>query len=325
MNPQGTTNDDARDAALGWVARLRSDVASEQDRQAFALWLAEDGRHREAMDQMLDLWEELGVVAVLPETDQPALPEAANHARWYAGAAAVAASVALAIALWPTLDSAPEPLRYQTAHGEQRSIALPDTSTVVLNTDSSISVTYTDEQRHIALQRGEAWFQVKPSTQRPFHVDAGEARVTAIGTAFNIYLDGGATDVTVTEGVVQVQELGETGNRAPSTEILRVNQQLRASDDGWKVSPADDPGSILAWQRGELVARELPLPELIRQLERYHATEILIVDPDLAVLTVSGVFDLKRPEAILSALELSLDLQVDRVDAATVRLLKADQ
>lgn len=325
MNPQGTNNNDVCDAALGWVARLRADTASEQDRQAFALWLAEDPCHREAMDRMLDLWEELGVVAVLPDADEPATPEAANNARWYAGAAAIAASVALAVALWPRLDPVAEPLRYQTALGEQRSIALPDDSTVVLNTDSSISVTYTDEQRHIALQRGEAWFQVTPNAQRPFHVDAGEARVTAIGTAFNVYLDGLDTDVIVTEGVVRVSELGETGNRLPATEVLRVNERLRAGADGWQVALADDLSGALAWQRGELVAREMPLPELLRQLERYHATEILIVDPDLAVLTVSGVFDLKRPEAILSALELSLDLQVDRVGETTVRLLKADQ
>ena len=107
--------------------------------------------------------------------------------------------------------------------------------------------------------------------------------------------------------------------------VLRVNERLRAGADGWQVALADDLSGALAWQRGELVAREMPLPELLRQLERHHATEILIVDPDLAVLTVSGVFDLKRPEAILSALELSLDLQVDRVGETTVRLLKADQ
>ena len=325
MNHQGTRSNDACDAALGWVARLRADTASEQDRQAFALWLAEDPHHGEAMDRMLDLWEELGVVAVLPETDAPAVPEAANNARWYAGAAAIAATVALAVALWPRLDPVPEPLRYQTALGEQRSITLPDDSTVVLNTDSSISVTYTDEQRHIALKRGEAWFQVTPNAQRPFHVNAGEARVTAIGTAFNIYLDGRATDVTVTEGVVQVQELGETGNRAPATETLRVNQQLRASDAGWEVTLADDLGSILAWQRGELVARELPLPDLIRQLERYHDTRILVGDPDLAVMTVSGVFQLDHPEAIISALELSLNVRTDVLEDGTIRLLKADQ
>jgi transmembrane sensor len=316
------STDHACDAALGWIARLRSDTATVQDQQAFALWLGEHRSHRDAMDQMLAMWDELGVVAELP-AEKPA--EAANSARWVVGAAALAASIALAVVFWPALEDSAAPIHFQTALGEQRSVSLADKTRVVLNTDSSISVSYTDDQRHITLQRGEAWFDVTPNKQRPFHVDAGDARVTAIGTAFNVYLDGPDTDVIVTEGVVRVSELGETGNRAPTTEVLRENERLRTGDNGWHVAAAEDLSGALAWQRGELVAREMPLPELLRQLERYHADEILIVDPDLAVLTVSGVFDLKRPEAILSALALSLDLQVDRVDAATVRLLKADQ
>lgn len=323
MTRHGRTHEDDCDTALGWIARLRSDAVSEQDRQAFALWLAEDG-HRDAMDQMLDLWEELGQASRLP-TAETALPEAANHKRWYAGAAAVAACVALTAVLWPGLNTSPEPLLFQTAVGEQRTVALPDDSTVILNTDSSISVNYTDAQRHITLQRGEAWFQVTPNAQRPFQVDAGEARVTAIGTAFNVHLESGATDVTVTEGVVQVLELGEIGNRAPAVETLRVNQQLRATGTAWTVSAAEDLDMALAWQRGELVAREMPLPELLRELERYHTTTILVADPALAVMTVSGVFQLDRAESIISALELSLGARADVLDDGTVRLLKANQ
>ena len=69
----------------------------------------------------------------------------------------------------------------------------------------------------------------------------------------------------------------------------------------------------------------MPLVDLIQELERYQPTEIIIADPDLAVMTVSGVFQLDQPQAILSALEVSLGIQVDLVDDTTVRLLKADQ
>ena len=324
MSPQGREQFDRDcDSALSWIARLRSDTVSEQDQQSFALWLGESPAHQRAMDEMLDLWDDLGVLARLPR--QESLPrEAANNRRWYMGAA-VAASLALALVFWPSVDNAPSAIEYQTALGEQRTVTLPDDSTVVLNTDSSISVSYSEDQRQVTLARGEAWFQVAPNRQRPFHVDAQDARITAIGTAFNIRIDGEATDVTVTEGVVRVSELGETGNRAPSTETLRQNEQLRAADAGWQLSRADDLSVTLAWQRGELVAREMPLADLVRQLERYQPTEIIIADPDLAVLTVSGVFQLDQPQAILSALEVSLGIQVDPVDDTTVRLLKADQ
>lgn len=325
MNQQGEDSfDQACDAALGWIARLRSDVSSEEDRCSFALWLSQDASHQRAMDQMLELWDDLGVVARLPRgTDLPV--EASNNSRWLTASAALAACLVLAVFLWPQLDTNSVTSQYQTSVGERSSLELPDNSRVMLNTDSSISVTYTDEQRHITLERGEAWFQVAPNKQRPFHVDAGEARVTAIGTAFNVYRRGTDTDVTVTEGVVRVTELGETGNRAPATEVLYEQQQLITSTSGWQLGTADDISGKLAWQRGELVAHEMPLPELLQELQRHHSTRILIGDPDIAVLTVSGVFQLDQPEAILKALEVSLDLHVSAIDETTVQLLKAGQ
>lgn len=325
VNNTATDNDDkACEAALGWIARLRSDQSSEEDRQAFALWLGQDAANARAMDQMLDLWDDLGVVGRL--RDNAALSrESANSARWLAGSVALAASLVLAVVLWPQLDIEEVSTHYQTAIGEIRQVELPDASTVTLNTDSAISVTYTEEQRHINLEQGEAWFQVTANRERPFHVDAGEARVSVLGTAFNVYRHKDAVDVTVAEGVVRVTELGETGNRAATSEVLHVQQQLSVGKDGWKINVVDNLDQQLAWQRGEVIAREMPLPDLIAQIQRYNQTRILLADPELAVRTVSGVFQLDQPEALLDALAISLDLQVQRLDDDTVQLLKTEQ
>ncbi|KZX58208.1 hypothetical protein A3709_01700 [Halioglobus sp. HI00S01] len=318
----------ACDSALGWIARLRSDQVSTKDREFFVLWLSEDTSHRAAMDQMLDLWDDLGVLQSLPEvsTDRIELPrEATNASHWYAGAAALAASVFLAVFIYPELGGDSISTEYRTAVGERVEINLPDKSRVVLNTDSSISVTYTDEQRHIDLRRGEAWFQVESNKERPFHVDAGETRVTAIGTAFNVYRQASAIDITVTEGVVRVSEIVDTGAHKATSKVLQVNQQLRTSSDGWAMSPPADFSAQLAWRQGELVADEMPLVELIAELERYHQTNYLIADPSIAGLTVSGLLQLDEPDAILKALEVSLGVQYDTLESGTVRLLKADQ
>ncbi len=313
----------AVDAALGWVARLRADTVSREDHQAFALWLGEDASHPVAMDEALDLWDDLGAVRHMPATgDEPA--EAANRSRWLPAAIAVAASLVLAVVLWPKVAMDPVSTQLQTAMGERHDFELPDGSRALLNTNSSLNVSYAGDQRHITLTQGEAWFQVKSDATRPFHVDAGDARITALGTAFNVYRDRDSTSVTVTEGVVRVTELGETGARAATVEVLRVNQQLTASDDGWKVS-VPDMEQQLAWRQGQLVAREMPLAELIAQLQRYYETDILLTDPDIAARTVSGVFDLDQPEATLGALALSLDLKTEPLDTGTVQLLKSGQ
>jgi transmembrane sensor len=227
--------------------------------------------------------------------------------------------------LWPQLPSDSVSTQYRSAMGERRTVDLPDGSVVHLNTNSTISVTYTDDQRHVDLERGEVWFQVSPNKQRPFHVDAGEARITAVGTAFNIYLDNNSTDVTVTEGVVEVSDIGQTDRRLRAAELLLENQRLITGIDGWELSSSDDVSKQMAWQRGELVAEEMPLPAVIEQLERYKQTRIIIADPNVAALTVSGVLQLDQPEASLSAIAVSLDLQITPLSDTSVLLLKATQ
>ena len=276
------------------------------------------------MDEALELWDDLAVLRHMPAN--PALAaEAANQSRWRVTAIAAAACLVLAIVLLPQLQPDPVSTQYRSAMGERLRVELPDGSHALLNSDSLISVTYADDERLVELQRGEAWFQVEPNEDKPFHVDAGKARVTAVGTAFNVYRSDLGTEVAVTEGVVRVTETNSTPGRDATAKILRVNQQLLAGPEGWEVSTADDLSQQLAWQQGQLVAREMPLPELVAELQRYSSTRILIADAELVNLTVSGVFELDKPQASLQAVALSLGIETRPLGDSAVRLLKAKQ
>ena len=54
--------------------------------------------------------------------------------------------------------------------------------------------------------RGEAFFQVKPDTERPFFVETGEVEIKVVGTAFNVDENSrpGQVVISVTEGKVLV-------------------------------------------------------------------------------------------------------------------------
>ena len=325
MLAKHNNSEEDRDTALGWIARFRSDAATDDDRASFALWLAQDPAHKRAMDAMLDMWQDLASVRIMVEnTSQQAPLDAANQSRhWAKAAIATAASVALAIFIWP--QSAPEsagPVYYQTAVGEQHTVVLDDGSSLSLNTNSRVSVRYSEERRHIALLRGEAFFEVAKDSARPFDVDAGSARVTAIGTAFNIYRQGDTASITVAEGVVRVTELGATGNRPAATEILRANQQLKATGQGLQAATTAEASLSTAWQRGEIIAQGMTLADLVGQIERYHDTHILITDSSIAALTITGVFPLHEIEPILQALQVSLGLQVVPLGDKTLQLIR---
>ncbi len=314
---------DDRNTALSWIVQLRGASADDERWQACARWLADDVTHRRSMDAMLDLYDDLGSLQHLHSheqvTDQPA------WWRSWRGAAALAASVLAAVLLLPRLADNHAPVYYQTARGEQQHIELADHSLVTLNTDSRLAVTLSADQRQLQLLRGEAYFDVAPDPRRPFQVDTGAARVTAIGTAFNILRSDDNVQVSVTEGVVRVTELGETGMRVPAAEIVRAHQSLAASGKGLKHAHPVDINTVTAWQRGELVAVEMPLPELISQIERYHDTHIIIGNSSLAARKVSGVFQLRELDALLHALAISLDLQISQLDSKTLQLLPSAQ
>ncbi len=316
------------DTALGWIARFRSESATDEDRQAFALWLQQDPHHKQAMDSMLDMWQDLASIPLMHSPAVQGTPaKAANQGKhWLVASIVSAACLVVALFLWPLNSLNTNHQRdYQTALGEQLSINLEDGSIIELNTSSRVSVHYDKSHRRIELLRGEAYFEVAKDTARPFNVNAGSARVTAIGTAFNIYRLDQSTNITVTEGVVRVTETGSTGNRVPTTSIVHANQQLKATNQGLQAATTTDVSLNTAWQKGMLIARNMTLTELVRQIERYHDTHILITDSSIATLTLSGVFALNDIGPILQALQLSLGLEVVSIGDKTLQLVRAPE
>ncbi|MCZ6829007.1 MAG: FecR family protein [Gammaproteobacteria bacterium] len=306
--------------AAAWIARLRSDTVAEEDYQQFALWLAANREHGHAMDSMLELWDDLAVTQHLPLAE-PAQDH--GRRRWLGAALAAAACALFALILAPQFSVDGEPLQYQTGIGEQLLVDLADGSQITLNTNSRLEVALSDTMRHVALTRGEAFFQVERDTQRPFVVDAGAAEVRVMGTAFNIHLHGNQSDITVTSGVVRVTERGNPGNRAPATELLYANQSVSASSNGLARPVRADAVSEVAWREGKLVADSMPLAALVKEIGRYHEIKILIADPELAQRTVSGVFQLDSPDTILHALEHSFEIHSMLLEDSSILLISA--
>ncbi len=103
---------------------------------------------------------------------------------------------------------------HRPAVGHQLTATLDDGSTIQLNTDTRIELQYSSRERTVRLQRGEAHFAVAPDAERPFVVVAGSGVVRAVGTEFNVYLsDGNQTEVTVTEGIVEIAQEKPLRNR----------------------------------------------------------------------------------------------------------------
>lgn len=307
------------DEAVRWRVRLQAEDLTDEERRSFEEWTRRSDRHRTAYARIDSLWRDLDAPSrhVWEEVRRGVEPADAAvppvSLRWKRPAL-IAASVLLAVlaGLWVMDFGEPwTPGLVRTARGEHASRILPDGSTVHLNTDSVVSVEFTDQKRRLVLKRGEAWFSVASEPARPFAVEAGGGTVRAIGTEFNVRQDHDGTTVTVIEGTVEVSPSTPPASLPPSVRAsVGAGEQVRYSRSGGmdKVVPADLV-QVTGWRRGQLVFDLKPLGDVVEEVDRYWPGRILVLSPDLRRHRVSGVFKTGDPDAVVHALETTFQMK----------------
>lgn len=285
-----------REQAMDWLLRLQQAPHDPQLREAFERWCASDAANAEAYRKAERVWQLTGQLSPTttehwPKAEVVQLP--ARRRRWWLGAA-VAACLMVAIA--PSLSLRLQ-ADYRTAQGETRDITLADGSVVQLDSDTAIAVDYSGEHRDVKLLAGQAFFEVKPDKAKPFHVRADDVQVTVTGTAFNVELRPGRVGVDVQHGSVRVED---TAAAQVLAQALTAGQRLRYVD-GQVQLQAFVPSQAAAWRQGQLIADDQTVAELVQALARYMPGEVLLRDDALGAKRVTGVYDLRRPEAALRA------------------------
>ena len=228
---------------------------------------------------------------------------------------------------------------YITALGEQQTINLPDGSAIQINTNSQVDVTYTETARIIRLVSGEAYFDVAPNKQKPFSVYAGNGVVTAVGTAFSVFLNNEKIDVIVEEGSVALASRPSGSNLSETNSIAQANSQPQAPlgviTAGQKaifektVESLDmvAPATIqrkLSWRQGRLAFAGEPLAEVVASVSRYTDVTIDIDDPSLRELPIAGSFNVGEVDAMIEALEIMIDLRIERIGPKRLRILRPE-
>ncbi|MEI9988970.1 MAG: FecR domain-containing protein [Rhizomicrobium sp.] len=183
---------------------------------------------------------------------------------------------------------------YQTGVGERRVVTLDDGSRLSLDSDTAVSVDYSKAARTLVLVRGRARFDVAHDINRPFTVTAGKETVVAVGTSFNIERLGEKVLVTLIEGHVVVKTaagmVASVAAAPPRPIALAAGQELVVAHNAKPmIAPASLPVAT-AWESGRLILDNEPLGEAVERMNRY-TNKPLIVDPAVAALRVSGVFN----------------------------------
>ncbi len=158
-----------------------------------------------------------------------------------------------------------------------KELVLPDGTSVLLNSKTVLLYPerFRGKTRSVYLS-GEANFKVAHDREHPFVVKTSDLWITALGTEFNVsaYPDSREQETTLIEGSVRV----ECADMDPV--VLHPGAQLlfdKASRAKSLVRPVMD--DVTAWQRGELVFRNMSLDDIFICLERKYPY-VMVYNPD---------------------------------------------
>lgn len=312
--------------AARWVVRMHSDQVTVEEERAFAHWLADSAENRRAYDEQANTWAAIGALRSNREARRALYPlRSFSHPNLQRrGLIAAAFAAFLAFGAGAAFLSQPHASgqRYATGLGEQRRLSLSDGSIVTLNTDSVVRTEFDGRERRLWLEKGQAFFSVAHDSARPFRVFVQDNEVRAVGTAFDVRLDGENTQVTLDEGVVVVFDdatAKAAKERAPVA-ILKPGQQIIVcASEPMRIAWVD-LRRVNAWRSGRMVLDAEPLSTAIAEINRYNARKILLADPGLNDLAVSGVFQTSHPDAFIEALIAGFPVDVVSQDATAIRL-----
>lgn len=338
-----SSKQDIHQQACEWISRFDRGL-NDAEEQAFSDWVNISKRHRQCLFDVAQTWDELSVLnelsALFPLRDNHLQQANIFSNRKTMGMAASLAFVVISFLAWlvtpqniPVMsDPSLLVLDAETSVGEQRVLSLSDGSVIHLNTDSLVSVDFSDTRRDIHLFRGEAHFEVAHDEQRPFIVKAGDNTVTAVGTAFNVQITNvNQLELLVTDGKVLVKNKQEN-NQIANTELshpLDGYGELMAAGQKAIISQQsiqqitlsnEQVHNDLAWQQGLLVFHGEPLAEALQEISRYTSINFTFADEQVKQRRIAGYFKAGDIQGLLFALENNFNIVYSKRDDQTIVL-----
>lgn len=308
-------NSAIEEAAVAWLLRVNdADFVAWEDWRA---WMTADPRHADAYWRLAE--GEADIVDVLSQQPQRggalAVPEPLRRhgrtalrrppGRTRRLAIGLPIAAALVGALWlGTAWWAPHAIT--TEPGQRRSLTLADGTTVHLDGGTRVILSR-GRPRAVSLEAGRGLFEVAHDAGRPFVVTVGDARVTDLGTVFDVTRLSRGVRVGVSEGMVRIDQGGRSERLGPGEGVVATAQGM--SRRRLQVE------QVSSWRNARLAYDAEPLAIVAEDLSRALGISIS-VDPSLAQRPFSGSIATSFPRTELRGrLERLLDVSIVEHDA----------
>lgn len=212
-------------------------------------------------------------------------------------------------------------LKVDVPLGQMTNITLPDGTTVMLNSGTSLEYgnRFGLGQRDVTL-KGEAFFEVAADPDHPFIVHTTTLGFKVYGTSFNIEAYPGDTKINAT---LVGGSLGVLGKGNDELTRLSPGESLFFDLQNAKmVKSKVNTGIYTSWRDGIITFRNEKLKEIAKKMERWYNLEIVIQREALGEESYFGSIMRNKPvDQILEVLRLTSSIEyriVQRPDKPTL-------
>ena len=312
-----------------WV--LEEDASAEE---YWRTWMEVHPQHREMVLQARAILlkmqfsyeepkneEKEALLAKILEHDRTSLRETKPKRQWLGAFVRIAAIFILGAGVWGIYQwrtTIPEDASLVTRSnppGQRAQFRLPDGSKVWLSVASRLTfpAKFSGDERWVELE-GEAFFDVKHDTRRPFTVRCGTLQTKVLGTSFNISSYPGQLLHTVSLVTGKV-EVSYPGSATATPTVLAPKQQLE-----WDIEKntaqvkSFDQNKVLAWRSGTLTFEDADFLQVVSLLERWYGVSINYSKEPGVQWNVYGKFENESLTYVLDILALSKDFEYSMED-----------
>lgn len=193
-------------------------------------------------------------------------------------------------------------------------ITLSDDTRVTLDAGSTFRYPdrFDEQERHVYLN-GEGFFEVTPMKEIPFYIHTAEATISVLGTKFNVraWQQNKKVTLTVLEGKVSFHP--ENVDDPLAKVIVSQGQYSELIGNGYPSNPQYiDTKKNLSWLDREMYFQNVPLVEVLNQLERWYDLKIILSDVSIANNRVTIFIGPQEIEEILEVISLMNNIHYKR-------------
>jgi transmembrane sensor len=311
------------------IGKLLAGEATHEEQEIVQSWCNEQAGNQKHFDQARTIFESAARVNVEINFDadeawqrmRTRLKRPARGAQvefrfmnmWQVARIAAGMAVLAVASVWTyTWLQSPAPSVKVVAHASTAQDTLPDGSTAFLNKKSTISYQFDKktQTRKVEL-KGEGFFEVKHEEERPFVIEAEEALVRDLGTAFNIkaYPDQDTIEVVVKEGVVQFYTANDPGINLQAGETGLYSKRSKSFT---KLLRADT--NVFAYKTGVFAFHATDLRSVIARVNEVYDARISLGNEKIGDCRLTVNFTNEELETIVDVIAETLALQVERKD-----------